>query len=91
LDSQAEVTEFDGLKDSMASAAKLYNWSMIIKTLNNIGIPVEEDVKNLIIGGNLQVLSELLKQIMNAETKLISLAHANRKQNAEQGIVLFIK
>jgi len=72
----------------MTPAAKLYNWGVITKTLESIGIPVEEDVKNLIISGDLQVVSELLKQIMNAENKLISLTRANKKQKEEQSKVL---
>ena len=75
------LPEFNGLKNSMTPAAKLYNWNLIIDVLKTFEINVEEDVKNLIIGGDLQFIVELLEQIKKKEEELsIMLKRKNKKE-----------
>ena len=65
----------------MTPAAKLYNWNLIIDALKTFEINVEEDVKNLIIGGDLQFIVELLEQIKKKEDELsIMLKRKNKKE-----------
>lgn len=56
------------MKDSITPATKVYNWNLISKALESAGIPLEEDLKSLIIAGDLQIIVETLQQIYNAVT-----------------------
>ncbi len=60
---------FDGLKDSMTPAAKLYNWNVITKALEVYGVHTEDDVKSLIVAGDLQLLVDLLQQVREKEAE----------------------
>lgn len=71
----------------MTPAARLYNWNLIAKTLESCGVRVEEDVRHLIVGGDLQVLSDLLKQIMQFERSLLSLHADKHRPNRDNGVV----
>ena len=61
------MSGIDALKDSMTPAAKLYNWNVITKALDAYDVHEEDDVKNLIVAGDLQLLVELLEQIRKKE------------------------
>jgi len=60
------------MKDSMTPAAKLYNWSIITKALEVYGVHIEEEVKSLIVAGDLQLIVELLTQIKQKENDFSS-------------------
>ena len=55
------------MKDTPTPAAKLYNWGLISKALEVCGIKLGIDEKSLIVAGDQQMLSELLKQMKDAD------------------------
>lgn len=59
--------EINSLKDANSTAAKLYNWNTLIKVLETIEVPVDSDMKALIIAGDRAIVAEILKAILQAE------------------------
>ena len=56
----------------MTPSAKLYNWNVVTRALDIYGVKLEDDIKSLIIAGDLQIIVEMLQQVHNAELKLSS-------------------
>jgi hypothetical protein len=51
------------LKETSTPPAKLSNWNIIIKELEKAGIEIDADYKRLIISGDPDIITDLLKQI----------------------------
>jgi hypothetical protein len=58
------------LKTSHTPAAKLFNWNLIIKELDKLNVPVDEDTRNLIIAGDLEMVAEVFAAIDFLEKKV---------------------
>ncbi len=62
----------------MTPAAKLYNWNVVTKALDIYGVKLEDDVKSLIIAGDLQMIVDTLQRIHEVELDMISRSEAAR-------------
>ncbi|OMJ69095.1 hypothetical protein SteCoe_33282 [Stentor coeruleus] len=89
------VPEINSLKDTNSSAAKLYNWNILIKALESIDVNVDSDMKALIIAGDRPLVADILKAIYLAEITLKSENHSvdgNKKRKRhkflEEGALL---
>jgi hypothetical protein len=51
------------LKDINSPTARLYNWNLLTERLKRIGIELDADIKSLIVGGDLEMVSEVLKDV----------------------------
>jgi len=51
----------------MTPAEKLYNWNLIVTALKSFGINIDNEVRDLIVGGDLEILADLLNQIRMKE------------------------
>jgi hypothetical protein len=43
--------------------ARLYNWNILTERLKKIGVELDSDIKSLVVGGDLEMISEVLKDI----------------------------
>lgn len=53
----------EALKDGNTPAIKVYNWNLVRNAFGKLGIEINKDMKELIIAGDGQIVSELLKDI----------------------------
>jgi len=49
------------LKETVTPAGKLYNWNIVSDIYKNVDVKIENDVKSLIIAGDLDMTNELLR------------------------------
>lgn len=66
---QTPVPEINSLKETSSTAAKLYNWNILIKALEIINISVDSDMKALIVAGDRPIVAEILKSIYEAQLR----------------------
>lgn len=65
---ETPLPEISSLKDVNSTAAKLYNWNILIKALETLQIKIDSDMKALIIAGDRSLISEILKAMYQIET-----------------------
>ena len=58
------------LKDINTPTARLYNWNLLTEKLKRIGIDLDSDIKSLIVGGDLEMISEIVKDIFERSNQL---------------------
>jgi hypothetical protein len=51
------------LKDANTPTARLYNWNVLTDRLRRIGVELDSDIKQLIVGGDLEMVAEVLRDI----------------------------
>ena len=51
------------LKETVTPAGKLYNWNTLADLYKTIDVKIDNDVKSLIIAGDLDMMNELLRQV----------------------------
>lgn len=61
------MPEINTLKQALTPAAKLYNWNVLSQALQLFNIHLDPDTKSLIIGGDREMLIEVLNQLYIAE------------------------
>ena len=47
----------------MSPAGKLYNWNALCDVYRTVDVKIEQDVKSLIIAGDLDMMNEILRQV----------------------------
>lgn len=55
--------KLDQLKETNTAPAKLFNWNIILKEAEIAGLEIDADYKGLIMAGDSEMISDLLKQI----------------------------
>ena len=50
------------LKEIHTPAAKLYNWSLLAESFKQYHIVIDDDLKTLLIAGDLEIIYEILKE-----------------------------
>ena len=65
------------LKETVAPAGKLYNWNTVCDLYKTIDVKIEQDVKSLIIAGDLDMLNEVLRQVFQKCSEYILRKHEN--------------
>lgn len=61
------MPEINTLKQALTPAAKLYNWNVLSQALQLFNINLDPDTKSLIIGGDREMLIEVMTQLYTAE------------------------
>ena len=64
------MPEINTLKNAANPAARLYNWNILANVFSMFNITLDPDTKSLIIAGDREMLTEVLKQIYQAEHKI---------------------
>ena len=60
--------ELDTLKENNAPVAKLYNWNLLLPKLRARGLDVDQDMKVLIVAGDLDIVADVLEQLHGSGT-----------------------
>mmetsp|Transcript_14428 Transcript_14428/g.16675 ORF Transcript_14428/g.16675 Transcript_14428/m.16675 type:complete len:82 (+) Transcript_14428:192-437(+) len=63
-------THSNRFKNSITPAAKLYNWGILLKEIEKIGIKIDDDNKNLITSGDVEIIKDLVKRLVQVEEKI---------------------
>ncbi|OMJ93856.1 hypothetical protein SteCoe_3045 [Stentor coeruleus] len=63
------MPELNSLKEVKSPAAKLYNWKVLTKALELLGIQIDPDSRSLIIAGDRDMVVEVLEKMYQAEKK----------------------
>ena len=61
--SSIDVDKLSQIKKATTAPAKLFNWNLILKEVVKLDIQIDSDTRSLIIAGDLDIISDLLKQI----------------------------
>ena len=51
------------LKDQNTPTARLFNWNILTERLRRVGVDLDADIKLLIVGGDLEMIGEVLKDV----------------------------
>lgn len=74
----------DALDPGQSSAAKVRNWTIILETLETLGIQTESETKELILAGDLTVIAEMLEILYAKEGELRSSTGIKRFRKPKQ-------
>lgn len=87
----------DNLKDQNTPAARLYNWNVLYENMKQLGFTLDQDLKSLLVSGDVQIINEFLKDIyesisirlekMSAASSVKSTANYELNLNRKDGIV----
>ena len=66
------LSKIDSLKNATTPASKLYNWNLICEALKKLNIIIDQDVKSLIVAGDLDLINEVLREIYKAHSNTVS-------------------
>ncbi|CAD8090140.1 unnamed protein product [Paramecium sonneborni] len=66
------IAQLDQLKQLTTASTKLYNWNIIITAINQLQIPndINNDIKKLILMGDVQVIEDTLNQLFDFYLKI---------------------
>ena len=59
-----------GIKDDKLAAIKLANWNILVPAIAKLGISISHPTKTLIIAGDYEKISELIKQLYIYEASI---------------------
>ena len=62
----------DALDPGQSSAARVRNWTIVLETLESLGVQTESETKELILAGDTTVIAEILEMLYAKETELRS-------------------
>jgi hypothetical protein len=54
---QVEQLNLDKLKDSNTPATRLYNWNIIAEAMKRLNFRLDNDIKSLIVGGDIDMIN----------------------------------
>lgn len=57
----ADVSKLNQLKEANTPATKLFNWNIVLKELEKLGISIDSDSRGLIIAGDVDMILDTLK------------------------------
>ena len=66
------LSNIDSLKNATTPASKLYNWNIICESLKKLNIIIDQDVKSLIVAGDLDLINEVLREIYKSHSNIVS-------------------
>lgn len=70
LTNGADVSKFAQLKEANTTSAKLFNWNMILKEVDKLGISVDSDSRGLVIAGDVDMILDILKKVDRLEESI---------------------
>jgi hypothetical protein len=68
----ADIDKLGQIKSGNTPATKLFNWNIIMKELEKIGESVDDDSRGLVIAGDLDMITDILKRMYKKEEILAS-------------------
>lgn len=71
------------IKQTNSRPAKVFNWNLIFKEISKIGIQIDEDTNNLITAGDIDMITDLLKQIFEFSSEKTGKKPAKKKRVKE--------
>ena len=71
------LSNIDSLKNNSTPASKLYNWNIICEALKKMNVAVDQDIKSLVVAGDLDLINELLREVYKTYTTTVSSVIAN--------------
>lgn len=66
----ADVSKFAQLKEANTTSAKLFNWNLILKEIDKLGISVDSDSRGLVIAGDIDMILDILKKVDRLEENI---------------------
>ena len=51
------------MKNQHTPGVKLYNWNILQDAFKKMNLPLDNDIKNLIVQGDTEMINELLKDV----------------------------
>jgi hypothetical protein len=66
----ADVSKFTQLKETNTTSTKLFNWNIILKEVDKLGISIDSDSRGLIIAGDVDMILDVLKKIDRLEESI---------------------
>ena len=57
------ISELNDLKQVTSPSTKLYNWNIISRAMDGMGIPLNQDYKSLIVAGEISAMENVLQQL----------------------------
>ena len=54
------------LKSTTTASGKLYNWSILCDIFKKLNIPIDSQIKSLIVAGDIHLLNEILKELFTS-------------------------
>ncbi|CAD8109737.1 unnamed protein product [Paramecium sonneborni] len=68
------------MKNQLTPGVKLFNWNILQDAFQKINLPLDNDIKNLIVNGDTEMMNELLKDMMELDNQ------NNRKQQTRGSV-----
>ena len=63
----ADISKLAQLKEANTTSAKLFNWNIILKEVDKLGIAIDSDSRGLIIAGDVDMILDILKKVDKLE------------------------
>ncbi|CAD8193441.1 unnamed protein product [Paramecium pentaurelia] len=60
----------DQMKNQLTPGVKLFNWNILQDAFQKINLPLDNDIKNLIVNGDTEMMNELLKDMMELDNQI---------------------
>jgi hypothetical protein len=60
---ETPLAKLDTMKEVSSAASRLYNWNILVEEYLKLGVKIDQDTKGLILGGDTEMIHELLKEI----------------------------
>jgi hypothetical protein len=57
------------MKNQQTPGVKLFNWNILQDAFQKINLPLDNDIKNLIVQGDTEMMNELLKDMMEFDNQ----------------------
>lgn len=65
-ESKTNLKQLENLKESNTAASRLYNWNILYENLKKIGVNLDQDIKALLVSGDIQIINELMKDVYDS-------------------------
>ena len=85
------LTSLKSLKSATTASGKLYNWSILCDVFKKLNIPIDSEIKALIVAGDTHLINEILKELynsfnVNSSSQSNSYTHVTSNSSAEDQI-----
>ena len=67
-----DLDKLTQVKSGNIPATKLFNWNIILKEAEKIGVETDSDSRGLIIAGDLDMITDILKRLYKKEESIIN-------------------
>lgn len=64
-DQQVILGDISRLKNQHNPASRVFNWGIITNCLKQLGFRLDAEIKSLIVSGDIELISDMLKDLYN--------------------------